>query len=92
MMPMGPAMLAVESEVPVYAMTVRRAGKGRFRGKIVPIDVPAEGTRRERVMATMSHLAATFEDLIADAPDQWWAVFFPIWPDLEAAPELEAAA
>ena len=33
---------------------------------------------------TMTRLAAAFEDLIADAPDQWWAVFFPIWPDLEA--------
>ena len=65
-------------------MTVRRAGDGHFRGKIVPIDVPAEGTRRERVTATMTRLAAAFEDLIADAPDQWWAVFFPIWPDLEA--------
>ena len=29
-------------------------------------------------------LAAAFETLIADAPDQWWAIFFPIWPDLEA--------
>jgi KDO2-lipid IV(A) lauroyltransferase len=84
-MPMGPAMLAVESGVPVYGMTVRRAGNGRFRGKIVPIEVPTEGTRRERVMTTMTHLATAFEDLIADAPDQWWAIFFPIWPDLEAA-------
>ena len=40
-LPMGPAMLAVESGVPVYAMTVRRAGGGRFRGKLIPIDVPA---------------------------------------------------
>ncbi|MEO8437593.1 MAG: hypothetical protein ABI562_03980 [Chloroflexota bacterium] len=87
-MPMGPAMLAVESGVPTYAMTVRRSGHGGFRGKIVPIDVPAEGTRRERVTTTMTRLAAAFEDLIADAPEQWWAVFFPIWPDLEA----EAAA
>jgi len=84
-MPMGPAMLAVESGVPVYAITVRRAGKGRFRGKLIPIDVPAEGTRRERVTTTMTRLAAAFEDLIADAPDQWWAIFFPIWPDLEDA-------
>ncbi|MEA2611862.1 MAG: phosphatidylinositol dimannoside acyltransferase [Chloroflexota bacterium] len=84
MLPMGPAMLAVESGVPVYGMTVRRAGKGRYRGKLIPIDVPAEGTRRERVTATMTHLASSFEALIADAPDQWWAVFFPIWPDLEA--------
>ena len=83
-MPMGPAMLAVESGVPTYAMTVRRVGEGYLRGKIVPIDVPAEGSRRERVTVTMTRLAAAFEDLIADAPDQWWAVFFPIWPDLEA--------
>ena len=88
LMPMGPAMLAVETGVPTYAMTVRRAGDARFRGKIVPIDVPAEGTRRERVTTTMTRLATAFEELIADAPDQWWAVFFPIWPDLEA----EAAA
>ncbi len=84
LMPMGPAMLAVETGVPTYAMTVRRAGDARFRGKIVPIDVPAEGTRRERVTTTMTRLATAFEELIADAPDQWWAVFFPIWPDLEA--------
>lgn len=84
-MPMGPAMLAVESGVPTYALTVRRAGpKGMFRGKLIPIEVPPEGTRRERVTTTMHRLATAFETLIADAPDQWWAVFFPIWPDLEA--------
>ena len=93
-LPMGPAMLAVESGVPVYAMTVRRSGKGHYRGKIIPIDIPVDGTRRERVTTTMTRLAAAFEELIADAPDQWWAVFFPIWPDLEASAgeALEAAA
>jgi lauroyl/myristoyl acyltransferase len=84
-MPMGPAMLAVESGVPTYAMTVRRSGKGHFRGKLIPIEVPTDGTRRERVTTTMTRLAAAFETLIADAPDQWWAVFFPIWRDLEPA-------
>jgi phosphatidylinositol dimannoside acyltransferase len=83
-LPMGPAMLAVESGVPTYAMGVRRATKGRFRGRIIPIEVAADGTRRERVTMTMVRLAAAFEELIAEAPDQWWAVFFPIWPDLEA--------
>jgi len=92
-MPMGPAMLAVETGVPTYALTVRRGGpKGHFLGKIVPIDVPAEGTRRERVTTTMTRLAAAFETLIADAPDQWWAIFFPIWPDLEAAAVAEREA
>src|SRR5258705_8446750 len=88
LMPMGPAMLAVETGVPTYAMTVRRSGDGHFRGKIVPVEVPADGTRREPVTTTMTRLSAAFEYLIAHAPDQWWAVFFPIWPDLEA----EAAA
>jgi KDO2-lipid IV(A) lauroyltransferase len=93
LMPMGPAMLAVETGVPTYGMTVRRAGEeGHFRGKIIPIDVPEEGTRRERVTTTMARLAAAFEDLIADAPDQWWAVFFPIWPDLEAEASGTATA
>jgi len=85
MLPMGPAMLAVESGAPVYGMTVRRIGGGRYRGRLIPIEIPAEGTRRERVTTTMTNLAAAFEDLIADAPDQWWAIFFPIWPDLETA-------
>lgn len=84
-MPMGPAMLAVESGVPVYGMTVRRTGHGRYAGRLVQVTVPADGSRRERVTATMTGLAAAFEQLIEDAPDQWWAVFFPIWPDLEAA-------
>jgi KDO2-lipid IV(A) lauroyltransferase len=83
MLPMGPSMLAVETGVPTYAMTVRRAGRGRYRGKLIAIDVPAGGTRRERVTTTMTRLATAFETLIADAPDQWWAIFFPIWPDLE---------
>ena len=85
-MPMGPAMLAVESGVPVYGMTVRRAAaKGHFRGRVIPVEVPSDGTRRERVTTTMTRLAESFERLIEDAPEQWWAVFFPIWPDLEDA-------
>jgi lauroyl/myristoyl acyltransferase len=92
-MPMGPAMLAVETGVPTYALTVRRGGPpGHFLGRIIPIDVPAEGTRREKVTTTMTRLATAFEDLIADAPEQWWAVFFPIWPDLEAEATGERAA
>ena len=84
LMPMGPAMLAVETGVPVYGMGVRRSGHGRYRGRLIPVAVPTEGTRRERVTATMTLLAAAFERIIEDAPEQWWAVFFPLWPDLEA--------
>jgi len=84
-LPLGPALLAVESGVPVYAMGLRRAGPGRYRGRLATIEVPADGTRRERVTATTIAIARAFERIVEDAPEQWWATFFPIWPDLEAA-------
>ncbi len=86
MLPLGPAMLAVESGATPFVVGVRRASHGRYRGRLEPIDVPAEGSRRERVHATLIVIAAAFERIIEDAPAQWWAVFFPIWPDLEEAP------
>ena len=91
-LPLGPAMLARRE---------RRARlRGRARGgpawvatsgRLDPVDVPAEGSRRERVTATMAAIARGFERIIEDAPEQWWAVFFPIWPDLEAAAAAAAA-
>jgi phosphatidylinositol dimannoside acyltransferase len=92
-LPIGPALLAVESGSPVYLCAVRRAGTGRYRGKLIRVPVPTEGSRRERVRATLATLAGVFETAIADAPEQWWTAFFPIWPDLEttAAPEGRAA-
>jgi KDO2-lipid IV(A) lauroyltransferase len=81
-LPVGPALLAVESGAPIYLAAVRRDGPGRYRGRLRRIDVPAEGSRRERTTATTANLARAFEAEIAEAPEQWWAVFFPIWPDL----------
>ena len=83
-LPLGPAILAVESGAPLYVVGVRRIGVGQFRGRLEPVHVPAEGSRRERVTAAMTGLAAAFERVVAVAPEQWWAVFFPIWPDIEA--------
>jgi phosphatidylinositol dimannoside acyltransferase len=85
MLPLGPAMLAVESGARPYVVGVRRASGGRYIGRLEPIAVPADGTRRERVTATQAELARAFERIVEVAPDQWWAIFFPIWPDLEAA-------
>lgn len=85
MLPLGPAMLAVESGATPYVVGVRRAGVGRYLGRLEPVVVPEAGSRRERVTVTTAALAAAFERIIEDAPEQWWAVFFPIWPDLEAA-------
>ena len=60
-------------------------------GRLLAVPVALEGTRRERIAATLAAMAAAFESLIADAPEQWSAVFFPIWPDL-ARPEAAATA
>ena len=85
-LPLGPAMLAVESGAMPYVVGVRRSAHGRYCGRLERILVPAEGSRRERVSATMTALATAFERIVEDAPAQWWAVFFPIWPDLEEVP------
>lgn len=91
-LPLGPAMLAVESGAPLFVTGVRRTGIGRYRGRLDAVAVPAEGSRRERVTAAMAGLAAAFERIVAAAPEQWWAVFFPIWPDLETGPAKAPAA
>ena len=54
-------------------------------GDYVTVPIAAEGTRRERIAATLTAMAAAFESLIADAPEQWSGAFFPIWPDLGPA-------
>jgi KDO2-lipid IV(A) lauroyltransferase len=91
-LPLGPAMLAVESGAPPFVVGVRRTSVGRYKGRLEPVAVPADGSRRERVSATMAGMARAFERIVEDAPEQWWAVFFPIWPDLEreAAPRALA--
>ena len=81
-LPIGPALVAIEGGAPLYAVGVRRLPDGRVAGRLLPVPVAAEGTRRERIRSTLTAIAAAFEDLIADAPEQWSAVFFPIWPDL----------
>ena len=90
-LPIGPALIAIEAGAPLYAVGVRRLPDGRVAGRLLAVPVALEGTRRERIAATLAAMAAAFESLIADAPEQWSAVFFPIWPDL-ARPEAAATA
>jgi KDO2-lipid IV(A) lauroyltransferase len=80
----GPGLLAIETNAPVNAVSVRRTRDGRYLGRVEPIPVPGPeaGSRRERLTAFLQAEAHAFERTIARAPDQWWGVFFPIWPDL----------
>jgi len=86
-LPIGPALLAVETGAAIYLAAIRRVGVGRYAGRLIEVPVPADGARRERIAATLAAEARAFEQAIADAPEQWWAVFFPIWPDLEPSAE-----
>lgn len=81
-LPVGPALIALEAGVPVYVGSARRVPGGRYRGRLIRVPVPADGSHRERVMALTASIATAFEALLADGPEQWWGSFHPIWPDL----------
>lgn len=85
-LPLGPALLAVETGASIFVTGVRRVPRGRYVGGVERVDVPADGSRRERATLTTQRIARAFERVIERAPEQWWAVFFPIWPDLEGEP------
>lgn len=82
-LPMGPGLLAMEHGLPIWVAAVRRSGNGRYRGQLRRVDIPADGVRRARLTAAMTGVATAMEEAIAEAPDQWWSVFSPIWPDLD---------
>jgi lauroyl/myristoyl acyltransferase len=83
-LPIGPALLAVESGARLYVAAVIREPRGKYTGYIRTVRVPHEGDRMARTRATLIGIAAAFEELIAKAPEQWWTLFYPIWDDLRA--------
>ena len=85
--PAGPALLATETGAPAYVSGVRRVGPGRYRGVLWPVPTPGGLSRRERSRSMAREEALLFERVIADAPEQWLAVFHPIWPDLPQGQE-----
>ena len=91
-LPIGPALIAIETGAPLYAVGVRRLPDRRVAARLLAVPVATEGSRRERISATLSAMAAAFESLIADAPEQWSAVFFPIWRDLAPGPARTGVA
>lgn len=81
--PAGPAFLASETGAPAYMSAVRRDGPGRYRGSLRPVPAPKGANRRERGRDMARQEARLFEQFITEAPEQWLALFHPIWPDLE---------
>jgi phosphatidylinositol dimannoside acyltransferase len=90
-LPTGAAILAAETGARLYFQAMLRVGDGRYRAWMREIPVPAEGRLRARVTAVLEATARAIEDAVVESPEQWWAVFFPIWPDL-AATDATASA
>lgn len=84
-LPSGPAILAVRTGAPMYALAIHRSGMGQWVGRVERVPVPVEGSRRERTQATLEAQVGVFERFIADAPDQWWTLLFRIWEEDVAA-------
>lgn len=85
-LPAGPATLAVLTERPLIVARSLRTGPDRFRARVWLLDTDArEGeARRDRVTRITRDMAAHFEAAIAEAPEQWWAIFQPFWTDQRA--------
>jgi lauroyl/myristoyl acyltransferase len=81
----GPALLAMDTGVTPHVFGVWRDSTGAYHVSVEQVPLPAEGSRRERVTAYLDAEARAFERHIAAAPEQWLAVFHPLWPDLETA-------
>lgn len=81
----GPALLAADTGVTPYVFGVWRDGEDVYHVKAEAVPMPADGKLRERVTTYLQREARAFERLVAEAPEQWLAVFHPLWPDLEQA-------
>lgn len=78
-MPPGPATLAVRTGAPLFPVGCYFTDDG-YRVVVNPaLEVPTSGSRTEKVQQLTQMLAEVFEDLIAQAPEQWHLVV-PNWP------------
>lgn len=85
-LPAGPATLAVLTGRPLLIARSLREGPDRFAARCWVIDTaPRDGEeRRARVARLTREMGARFEAAIAEAPEQWWAIFQPFWSDQRA--------
>jgi len=81
-LPAGPATLAARTGAVVVPVVARRLADGRYTPIMFePIEV-ADSSPGALAAATQS-IADALEDMITEAPDQWYT-FKPMWPATEA--------
>jgi lauroyl/myristoyl acyltransferase len=87
-LPLGPAVLALESGAEVWVLGMQRTGWGRWRAHLERLEAPSVALpRRQRLSLFLEREARAFERIVAAAPAQWWTLLFPIW-EPRAATEL----
>ena len=82
-LPIGPAMLSVQTGAPLYLEAVERSGPGEWVGHTVPLRAEPGAKRRQATRQIIEQEARAMERIIARAPEQWTTLFFPIWEDDE---------
>lgn len=80
-LPIGPAVLSVQTGAPIYLHAIERTAPGEWLGHTVPIRPRPGAARREATRSIIEQEARAFERIIARAPEQWTTLFFPIWND-----------
>jgi KDO2-lipid IV(A) lauroyltransferase len=84
-LPTGPAGLALMTGRPLVAAACWRIGPERFHARGWLIEVEPTGDRRADVAAMTEAMARRFEEAIGATPEQWFACFQQIWPDLDGS-------
>jgi len=77
-MPAGPAMLALMTGAPVIPVTVWHSELGTHGRIEEPLDLPADGSRRDRVEQITQMIAGAFERSISEHPADWH-MMQPLW-------------
>jgi KDO2-lipid IV(A) lauroyltransferase len=80
-LPAGAATLALRTGRPLLVARALRLGPDRFTATAWPVSVALTGDRRTDTEALTRAMAAGFERAIAEAPEQWFGAFQPIWQD-----------
>ena len=82
-LPIGPAVLSVQTGAPIYLQAIERTGPGEWMGHTVRIRPGPGLSRREATRSIIEQEARIFERIVARAPEQWTTLFFSIWSDEE---------
>lgn len=77
--PRGAATLAFRSGAALCPVAVYETETGYTARIQPPLDTTRSGTLREDVERVTLELVSNFEEQISRAPEQWHAIFLPIW-------------